>query len=450
MIKPHQIVSFILSVGLVISTTASYAAVNNPIVGQVAKKKLPVSAQKPTNNSTQKTEKTKKILNFINIDGYLRSYYFTRDFDRIPDQSAYSLGGKLNALTDPFWGGFRLGATLWTAQPLGLSPDKRIHQDRTLPNSPVTSLGQAFLQYQNKHLLVRGGDQLITTPWLNEADTRMIPAAYEGVYSDLSPINNLDFIVMRITAFKSRINDGFSQTNLYNLSNESIPILALGDKTNPGVLAGATKYKTDNFTVQAWDYQFYRFAELAYTDAKYVFPIDSRVRPLIGMQGAQEWAGGNNILERLGQGKVRATVFGVLTGVKVGDSQITFGYDNIPQRRGGFNNGDFVSPYTSGYTADPLYTTSMVIGLIERTAGSAFKFTNELFFLNKQIRFLTSYAKYHSEPFLPNTSETDVDVTYYPQGIFKNLSLRDRIGVVNGLAATGRFVYNRVQLQYNF
>ncbi len=440
--------------GMVFSAKLSYAAVTSTYVtpgkNNIA---LPYPDYKPIDKNTPETKKTKKILNFINIDGYLRSYYYTRDFSRsdIPNQYAYSLGGKLNALTDPFFGGFRFGATLWTAQPLGLNSSKRVHQDRTLPSFPVTTLGQAFLQYQNDRFLIRGGDQLITTPWLNEADVRMIPSTYEAVYSDLSPINHLDFIVMRVTAFKSHIASGFSQTNLYNPSNESTPIPALGNKTNPGVLAGATKYKTDNFTVQIWDYQFYRFAELAYADAKYVLPIDYQVKPLIGMQGGQEWAGGNNVLEQLHQGKVRAAVFGVLTGVKIGqNSQVTFGYDNIPQRRGGFNNGDIVSPYTSGYTADPLYTTSMVIGLIERTAGSSFKFTGDMYLLNKQIRLLASYAKYRTDPFLVNTSETDFDATYYPQGIFKNLSIRDRIGIINGLRATGRFVYNRVQLQYDF
>jgi hypothetical protein len=34
----------------------------------------------------------------------------------IPDRHAFSLGGKLNALTDPFLDHFRLGATLYIAQ----------------------------------------------------------------------------------------------------------------------------------------------------------------------------------------------------------------------------------------------------------------------------------------------------------------------------------------------
>jgi hypothetical protein len=36
------------------------------------------------------------------------------------------------------------------------------------------------------------------------------------------------------------------------------------------------------------------------------------------------------------------------------------------------------------------------------------------------------------------------------QQLLKGLSLRNRLGILNGNPTTGRFVYNRVMLQYDF
>ena len=59
------------------------------------------------------------------ITGQIRNYYFTRNYVHAAklDQFAFSIGGDLHILTGAFWSGFRIGATAYTAQPLGLNSD---------------------------------------------------------------------------------------------------------------------------------------------------------------------------------------------------------------------------------------------------------------------------------------------------------------------------------------
>src|SRR5436309_1620164 len=63
------------------------------------------------------------VLPAVNIDGNIRLYDFDRHFSRSNtiDRYAFSLGGKVNLLTDLFLRDFRLGGTVYTAQPLGLN-----------------------------------------------------------------------------------------------------------------------------------------------------------------------------------------------------------------------------------------------------------------------------------------------------------------------------------------
>ncbi|MES2217794.1 MAG: hypothetical protein V4501_05235 [Pseudomonadota bacterium] len=389
----------------------------------------------------------------IHIDGNIRAYYFTREYSnpQLDAQSAFSLGGKINFLTDPFWNGFRIGGTVYTAQPLGLNSNYFLRQDRTLPGSPITVLGQSFGQYQNPYLLMRIGNQLLTTPWMNGADTRMIPATYQGLYVAVTPVTGLDLIGIRQISFKGRPADHFSKTNLYNSYNVGgANLLGLGNKTDIGTLAFAATYHQDELRMAAWVYHFYNYANLAYADVHYKLVTSSIIKPLFGLQLGHEWNDGSEILNSVGAGSTRADVFGMLLGMEIAHGFFTLSGNVLPKYSGAYRNGDVVSPYTVGYISDPLYTTSMIAGLIEKAAGTAFKVAAEYDFFGQTLLVRASYAKYFTTPFLANTDETDVDVTFKPNGLFKNLSIRDRIGFLNGNQNLGHFIYNRVMLEYDF
>ncbi len=125
------------------------------------------------------------------IGGQIRSYYFSRDYGAAgPNQNAFSLGGILNVQTAPFLGGFGVGVSFYTANALGANnlsgaAQGYPHLDPTLmgPRQSINALGQAYIQYAlPKVLLVRAGDQVINTPWVNNSDSRLLPATYQGVF----------------------------------------------------------------------------------------------------------------------------------------------------------------------------------------------------------------------------------------------------------------------------
>jgi hypothetical protein len=418
-----------------------------------------------TFNSFQKksNHKTDALCNFLKetrVNGTLRSYYFIRNFSRDINQPAFSAGGELNVLSGVFLKALRAGLSVYTAQPFGLNSHNPLKVDQTLPGRSVTVLTQSYLQYHYQKLLLRGGYMEIETPWVYPDYSRMIPAAWSGGYGVFEPFENFSLTVMRLYSFKGRSNSNYSRTNLYNpgnLGGTSIP--ALGNTRNPGIFAIAAKSKTTYFDTQLWFYQFYDFAKLYYFENKFTScEFKGPVKLILGVQGVTESADGANNIQRFTGKAVESNAVGALFGIEFPLLTLSIGYNDIIKRNNAFNGGDIVSPYTSGYSSDPLYTTSMMKGLIEKAAGHAIKFTASSLIYDKHLNLKFSYASYVTpllanntiEPFASRTNETDYDVTFFFHRDHHGLSLRERLGVLTGALPTGRFIYSRVMLQYTF
>ncbi len=386
------------------------------------------------------------------INGDIREYYFTRNYskdDAPPNQRANSLGGMLNAQTATFWHGFQADAAFYTANPFDFlsdlnSSDPR-HVDGTLPGKTVNVFGQAYLQYENKKFLLRYGYQLIKSPWLLDSDSRMIPATYEGIYAAVTPLPDFNLIGMRVFEFKDRISDTFSHSNLYNIT-----IPHLNSISEKGTLAFGASYHHNDFSAQGWFYEFYDFAKMFYSEFTYKLKTGTCVSPIFAVQLGRETGDGKNFFSEFDRQIPNSDIYGALVGLEAPDARLTFAYNLIPKHPGAFHDGDLVSPYTFTYATDPLYTTSMIAGLVEKAAGDAFKVTGTYFFFQHQLQLSASYAVYYTAPLLHDTRETNVDIIYTFNRCLKGLSIRDRVGILDGNLTLGRFIYNRVMLQYNF
>ncbi len=386
------------------------------------------------------------------ISGKLRMYDFIRDYGKkgVPNQSAFSLGGELGILSPLFFSGFQVGGTLYTAQPLGLNGGHG-HVDNTLPGYPVTTLGQAYAQFKRATWLVRVGDQFVQTPWLGASDSRMIPATYQGVVATWQLLDALKLTALRVWRFKGRTEDDFAATDLYNSDHQGgSPVSHYDRKHNPGAFAVGAQFKQDAITSQAWFYQFFNRANLMYADGKYVFNKSNTWRPVVAAQALREWGDGNNQLAAFTNGAANSTAGGVLFGVETDRGNVTLAYNKIRARSSGFHNGDILSPYSTGYATDPLYTTTMIAGLVEKSSGSAVKLAASYFIIPERWQVAGDYAKYYTSPRLPNTHESDFDTTYHFAGNYKGLSLRYRLGLENGDISKRRFIYSRVMAQYSF
>ena len=387
----------------------------------------------------------------MKVNGDVRAYDFTRHYSGpVAGQQAFSLGGALNVMSGSVYG-FGAGLTFYTAHSLGMNNSNPALVDGTLAGYyGINTLGQAFVQYENRKVLVRAGDQSIASPWVNPSDSRMIPATYQGVLAAVKPIKGLTISAMRITRFKSRTSNHFSQTDLYNPRNiGGTPTLARGTR-EPGTAAVGVAYHGAGLKTGVWGYQFYNLAKMAYAQGSYTLPGTGSIKPFVGAQALRETGSGQQYL-----GQVDATVYGAVAGVKYAGSQLSVGYDDLPAHPGAFGNGDVVSPYTTGYATDPLYTTSMIQGMVDRkTTGHAVKIAATTFFLQHKLRLIASFADYFNTVYSgyssARTNEADLDLTYFLGGPLKGLSVRDRVGIAHNLPVIRRFVYNRIMVEYDF
>lgn len=423
------------------------------------------------------------------IDGNIRSYYFSRLYGapNVFNQNAYALAGRLNVETAPFLGGFGVGASFFTAHSFGANDLSGAptypHLDATLigPNNSINALGQAYLQFKQPWLLVRAGDQEINTPWLNNTDSRILPATYQAVYAEVTPLKDLHLYGLREFRWKSRTSTDYSRDNYYYKpgfeadtlygSTEGVLGGTAAQGTN-GTLAFGTSYALAGAKAQAWYYDFYNFANMFYTDASYTLKTGTGFDPFIGAQFVREWLG-NNAFSQSGVGlsypvspnqgnyAVDSTAYGVQIGINtpsfgriVNNGQVFLAYNAINPHAGTLGGGAIISPYTVGVVWDPLYTSSMIRGLVETGPGQAWKvkWTQNLF--AKHILLMAAFARYHTY-FSGVSNDTYMDLTYFPGGDLKGLSIRDRVEVSNGSlqnpgAGKYSFIYNRVQLQYDF
>jgi hypothetical protein len=424
--------------------------------------------------------------------GNLRAYFFARE-DTAPkspvSENAFSLGGYAGLLTAPVYG-FQAGLTLGAANSLGLNPKPAAPQvfnnysnyrgDPSLPPGTFYVLKEGYLKYTHKYFTVRGPDQVIDTPWIMPSDSRMAPSAFRAAYAEVYPFKDVDalksvsIIGLRVFDFNGRSDTTFIANNLYmpgHMQGQA-GLSQLSGQTTPGALAFAAKYGTskDPLSAQLWWHEFYNFSQLLWLDGNYTWKTGTGFDPLFGVQFANQTPDGSNTLalaKSSGGAAASTQAYGVIAGVDTQWIRFTAAWNDVVAKQNTFQNGNLVSPYSWGYSTDPLYTTQMINGIIEKnTAGQAWKVAGTSFFMDKQIKVILSYAQYYlagntlgvagngwaSTSYNGTSNETDGDVTYFfpKDSDLDGLSIRNRIGVAQGNLGRGHDWYERFQIQYQF
>ena len=408
--------------------------------------------------------------------GNVRAYDFNRIYSpgtqsAQPSQSAFSLGGRLDAHTADFLGGFSVGVGFLTAHSLGANDrdNNLIHLDQTLAGgrTSITALGQAYLQYKNPWLLVKAGDQNINTPWISDSDSRLLPSTYQGFFADVNPIPHLDLTALRIFRWKSRTSNDYFQNNLYYSPSYDGDDMQGGAKTGlatadtQGALAFGGSYADHGFKVGLWYYSFQQFANMVYNDSAYTLKTGTGFDPFLGDQFVRQWKS-NSMLNGApvntikGEG-VDNLSYGGKVGLNSPFGQLQVSYLEIENHQGTVGNGALISPYTIGYTTDPLDTSSMIRGMVDLGPGHAWRVKYTGKYLHEQVVLIAAFARYDSDTY-GNSNNALFDLAYYPAGFLKGFSIRNRAeDAVVGTSSTGLnpgkskiFFYDRVQLQYEF
>ena len=416
-------------------------------------------------------KKSTSTVRNIKVNGYVRSYYFTRRFSPSATNgkknlSAFSLATRLNVMTDPSANGFGLGATLLTAQSLGINNPVPGNTDTSLmgPDSQVYALGQLYVQYKQPLYMVRVGPQMLHIPWMGKSDTRAMPASYEAALVDITPIDHLHIYAVREYKFKSRTSGRYFRDNLYyphtwggdsSYGGQPFTVSATAPGAK-GTLAFGATYANKDLKAQVWYLNFYKFAHTFYGYVQYTINTDANIVPFFGIQYLRQKQGNSmfsqqNVTANGLGGNVNTTVDGAMGGVKIPHGNIYVAYNKVFFHATAFGGGQIISPFTDNYATDPLWTTSMIRGIVELGPGYAWKIKGTYKVLNDQLKLVAADAEYHTH-FKGNSNNLYFDATYSFIGTYKGLSLRDRIEISRGHAANGadRFVYNRMMMQYNF
>ncbi|WP_430389937.1 hypothetical protein [Dyella sp. 20L07] len=412
------------------------------------------------------------IFNNGHVDGELRLYNFNRLYNipTTPDSHTLSLAALINAQTGTVLGGLSAGGSFVTANALGTMSDNVAKIDTSLmgPNNSLAAFSQAYLQYKRDWFLFRGGYQYLNTPWMGTNDSRVIPSSYNAVLVGFNPIKDWNIYGIRTFSWKSRTSDGMYSDNLYYPSkydgdsmygnNGALPNTA--PKAN-GTWAAGTTYSNDAIKAEAWYYNFLRFARMGYINGTYTFKTDTHFNPFISLQYLTENSSDNNVfvdthtkLVGVAGDRVRAEAWGADVGTSIYDGRIDFAYNKLSGESGAVGDGALISPYTVNYGTDPLFTTSMIRGLVEVGPGHAWKARAQYFFFNKKLQLVAAYAKYTT---LERGDSHDLyfDIIYNMDNVLKGLTLRDRWersagGIANLNPGNESFTYNRLMISYKF
>ena len=122
--------------------------------------------------------------------------------------------------------------------------------------------------------------------------------------------------------------------------------------------------------------------------------------------------------------------------------------------------GGWASPYTSGYTGDQLFSTTLTTSMVDRASpGQAVQLQLTGYAMQRKLRLIARQGYYdfgNATAGVAPTREFDADGTYFfnkvGKGAYKGLQVRYRYGerVQQFFATNPDFKYNRAQLQYDF
>lgn len=435
--------------------------------------------------------------------------------------SGFTIGGSFfyanpfNGCGDPRSTALKC-STLTGAQAL-LFPE-HLNPDTTLPAYSFSAFYEAYLQYSKNGLFAKVGDQVVNTPWTPAADTRLKPIAYQGADVGYQIDKHFSVEVMAMDRIQFRSTSDFLKGNLLTgvlaelPHGGGFPITPAG--ATGGFQNGRFSYTGKNLTSNFNYYHFLDVSNLAWLDGRYTFNR-MKVRPFIGAQVLAEKNTGASVV-----GKINSQAYGLQVGATVLKNVVftmaadvlprhietlpagftcpaltrqitptqtnplpTAGYfvplnapQCIPNPNGttSVEYGGIASPYTDTLAADPLYTTSLTQGMVDRRApGSSEKMTLTYTSSDRRLVLYASraYYDYGFANFPDQTIETDGDATYYlrpvpVRGPYRGLMLRWRYGVrtdnrssalnfpmgypASFFGSLPYFVYNRAQLEYDF
>jgi len=276
------------------------------------------------------------------ISAQMRTYFFDREKYDNSRSEAWTIGGSVTYRSGYAADLFRIGAVLYTSQPLYAPADR----DGTLLLKPgqegYTVLGQIYGEFKlTERIFAAIGRKEYNTPYINTFDVRMTPKTHEGV-SVYGTAGGKD------GAPAWKFGGGYI-SKIKELNSDQFVWMSrdAGASVDRGVFVGGANFEQKDFSIGAINYYSDDIINIFYTEAKYALSLVSGQKLKLGAQLSDQQSTGDNLLK----GQAFSTrQWGLKGELGLGAALLTLAYTDTA------NGADMQSPW-SGY---PGYTSVQV------------------------------------------------------------------------------------------
>jgi len=370
------------------------------------------------------------------ISGYLRNYFFSRDFKNgTTDRQDWAIGGKLHYETAPFKG-VNMGFSFYTAQDFGLNDDDKdvyglLADSGRGGREGVSVLGEAYIQAQWKDTIFKFGRQEIDNPWLNAVDIRFTPNTFQGFLVENKSFSGFTFNAGHITDVKARTESKFISLSKVLGAAESKPM------TFAGIILDTDK----NFKLQLWNYHAHDVWNDIYLRADYNHKLTKDITFLMSGGGLYRTDTGDELI-----GSIDSYMYTLKMGLNLYGFTLTSAYTQI---------GDQTLDLTLGYEL----LVSAQVEEAEQADEQAWMWRLSYDFSEIGINDLSAAITYYTFD-RPNsgsnagsdTQEIDFDVKYKFSGKLDGWSIRARYAILDreGVSSSEDLNDLRIYLSYTF
>ena len=342
--------------------------------------------------------------------------------------SNYGYGANIFGQTGQV-AGFSFGGLLTIINPAPIGPALgAANQDQFLPTNQVILPTELFAEYQYKNIIQAdvGRIAITNSPWLTQAyyNNMLTPGmTYQGGLVNLNPGGGWLITALGFNAALPISATSASNLTMYNSGFDyGTQTANVSNATSQGTAAiGGTFYGLDNnYNLRIWGYHFGDYANLGYADNSLKLIVNKDTNFTLAAQGGYEHGVGPSLMATNGDGHIDSTFVGLQAGMNYKWFGLNLGMNSIWGAGNDYLGGGIVSPYTYELATDPLYSTSYMMGMVEKAAGNAFKISPSFTFLDGNLAISPSYA-YYATSSVPNSSEYDFIVSYNVQQV-KGLS----------------------------
>lgn len=381
-------------------------------------------------------------------DGNFRMLYYSADnafFTPNQDQDTVSVGGRVGFTTAELKG-FSVRVAAYAQRGVDHSDDPSKVDSFLGPD--ISALGEAYLQWQNDDFRLRVGNQRLDAPFTSTTDWRIVPPLFQGVTARYGDDDSY-ITGMRITQYKSYINEDFDKTTNYNAKFDAFGP-GVTDTTDGFWAAGAgdtVRTGPVDLTGEAWFFNYMDYANMYYFEGQ-IAQAEGAYKPFLGMQYIRETDEGKALV-----GNIDHNSYGLQLGLKHNSLTATLNYDYIQHNEDSFLNGSLVTPYEHNVSSGPYFAQPFLTSTQDLGSGGAYSFdVNGAAFKNTFLG-----ARYSFMDLKPTADGDSIDQSEYLvygiynfQGALEGLSIANFFGYQTSPVYDKDFWQNRLQIEYAY